>query len=147
MCMYRTCYSKFFLLHYRKILCQYRPCKVDHVYRTYLMPQRQLSELNCCKLDCHLVQDVNWFSKQSAIVLAFSFRCYVRSINSGWRLCSSLFINDLAIGHTAWGMNSEFPTLFPTVLVPFYRSFIWRFWRPNYLQFYMLVPGYLPQFP
>jgi hypothetical protein len=40
------CYWKFFLLHYTLVLCQYRFCKVDHAYLTYLMLQRQLSHLN-----------------------------------------------------------------------------------------------------
>jgi hypothetical protein len=38
-----TCYWKFFLLHYTPVLCQYRLCRADHAYPTYLMLQRQLS--------------------------------------------------------------------------------------------------------
>jgi hypothetical protein len=38
----------FFLLHYKQVLCQYRLCKADHAYLTYLMLQRQLSHLNGC---------------------------------------------------------------------------------------------------
>jgi hypothetical protein len=35
-----ACYWKFFLLHYIQVLCQYRLCRADHVYLTYLMLQR-----------------------------------------------------------------------------------------------------------
>jgi hypothetical protein len=38
--------EKFFLLHYTPVLCQYRLCRADHAYLTYLMLQRQLSHLN-----------------------------------------------------------------------------------------------------
>jgi hypothetical protein len=55
---------------------------------------------------------VNWFSKQSAIALAFSFWWYV--IPKGqWTAVDafdpSLFINDSAIGHRACGVTSQFP--------------------------------------
>jgi hypothetical protein len=46
-----ACYWKFFLLHYTQVLCQYRLCKADHAYLTYLMLQRQLIHLNGLKLD------------------------------------------------------------------------------------------------
>jgi hypothetical protein len=46
-----ACYWKFFLLHYIQVLCQYRLCKADHAYLTYLMLQRQLSHSNGRKLD------------------------------------------------------------------------------------------------
>jgi hypothetical protein len=49
---YRT-YSMllFFRLHYIQTFCQYRLCKADHAYLTYLMLQRQVSHLNGHKLD------------------------------------------------------------------------------------------------
>jgi hypothetical protein len=46
-----ACYWKVFLLHYTQVLCQYRLCKADHTYLTYLMLQRQRSHLNGRKLD------------------------------------------------------------------------------------------------
>jgi hypothetical protein len=45
-----VCYWKFFLLHYIQVFCQYRHCKADHAYLTYLMLQGQLSHLNGRKL-------------------------------------------------------------------------------------------------
>jgi hypothetical protein len=36
-----ACYSEFFLLHYKQILCQSRLCKADGAHLTYLMLQRQ----------------------------------------------------------------------------------------------------------
>jgi hypothetical protein len=44
-------YRKLFLVHYIQILCQSRLSKADHAYLTYLMLQRQLSQLNGSKLD------------------------------------------------------------------------------------------------
>jgi hypothetical protein len=38
-----ACYSKFFLVHYIQVLCQYRLCKLNHVNLTYLMLQQQSS--------------------------------------------------------------------------------------------------------
>jgi hypothetical protein len=46
-----ACYWKFFLLHYTQVPCQSRLCKADHAYLTYLMLQRQLSRVNCRKLE------------------------------------------------------------------------------------------------
>jgi hypothetical protein len=46
-----ACHWKFFLVHYIQVVCQYRLCKADHAYLTYLMVQRQLSYLNNRKLD------------------------------------------------------------------------------------------------
>jgi hypothetical protein len=56
---------------------------------------------------------VNWFSKQSAITLTFSFGWYV--IPKGpWIAAGafgpSLFIRDFAIGYRAWGVTSQFST-------------------------------------
>jgi hypothetical protein len=48
-----ACYWKFFLLHYTQVLRQYRLYRVDYVYLTYLMLQRQLNHLNGRKLDHH----------------------------------------------------------------------------------------------
>jgi hypothetical protein len=39
-------YWKFFLVPYIQVLCQYRFCRADHAYLTYLMLQRHLSHLN-----------------------------------------------------------------------------------------------------
>jgi hypothetical protein len=39
-------YWHFFLLHYIQIICQYRLCKADDAYPTYLILQRQLNHLN-----------------------------------------------------------------------------------------------------
>jgi hypothetical protein len=44
-------YWKFFLLQHTQVLRQYRLCKADHAYLTYLMLQQHLSHLNCHKLD------------------------------------------------------------------------------------------------
>jgi hypothetical protein len=41
----------FFLLHYTQVLCQFRLCKAEHTYLTYLTLQRQISHLNGRKLD------------------------------------------------------------------------------------------------
>jgi hypothetical protein len=38
-----ACYNHFFLLHYMQVLCQYRLCKADHAYLTYLMLHRNFS--------------------------------------------------------------------------------------------------------
>jgi hypothetical protein len=35
-----ACYWTFFLLHYTQVLCQYRLCRADHAYFTYLMLQQ-----------------------------------------------------------------------------------------------------------
>jgi hypothetical protein len=35
-----------FILDYTQVLCQYRLCRADHSYLTYLVLQRQLSHLN-----------------------------------------------------------------------------------------------------
>jgi hypothetical protein len=43
-----ACYWKFILVHHIEVLIQYRFCKADHVYLTYLMP---LSHLNGRKRD------------------------------------------------------------------------------------------------
>jgi hypothetical protein len=44
-------YWKLFLLHYTQVICQYRLCKADHAYLTYLKLQRPFSHLNGRKLD------------------------------------------------------------------------------------------------
>jgi hypothetical protein len=55
---------------------------------------------------------VNWFSKQSAIVLAFSDR---RNLRTEWpwiavgALGPSLYRRDFAMGHIAWGVTSQLP--------------------------------------
>jgi hypothetical protein len=46
-----ACHWKFFLSHYKQVLCQSRLCKAYHAYFTYLMLQLQLSQLNFRKLD------------------------------------------------------------------------------------------------
>jgi hypothetical protein len=56
---------------------------------------------------------VNWFSKQSAVMLAFLFVWYV--IPKGpWTVVDafgpSLFISDYTIDHKAWGVTSQFHT-------------------------------------
>jgi hypothetical protein len=93
----------------------------------------------------HRSWDVKWFSKQSAVMLAFSFRWYV-ILEGPWRATGAfgpfLFINDFAIGHRAWGVTSQ-SLLFPTVLMSFYGPFFWWFWWPNWVPFYMLDPGLL----
>jgi hypothetical protein len=46
-----ACREKFSLLDYIQVLYQYRLCRPDHAYVTYLMLQRQLGHLNGRKLD------------------------------------------------------------------------------------------------
>jgi hypothetical protein len=53
-CTYRTHSMLLRILPFAlriQVLCQYRLCKEDHAYLTYLMLQRQLSHLNGRKLD------------------------------------------------------------------------------------------------
>jgi hypothetical protein len=63
----------------------------------------------------HRSWDVSWFSKQSAITLAFSFRWYL--IPKGpWTVVGVfgpyLFICDFIISNKAWSGTSQFPTFF-----------------------------------
>jgi hypothetical protein len=44
------------LLHYAQVLCQYRLCRTDHAYLTYLMLQRLPNHLSGRKLDHRQVQ-------------------------------------------------------------------------------------------
>jgi hypothetical protein len=48
--MYELVFEKFLLLHYAQVLCQYRLCRVDYAYLTYLMLQRKPGNLNRRKL-------------------------------------------------------------------------------------------------
>jgi hypothetical protein len=52
-CTYRTCSTLLKILPFAlyKVLCQYRLCKADRAYHTYLMLQRQLRHLIGRKLD------------------------------------------------------------------------------------------------
>jgi hypothetical protein len=74
--------------------------------------------------------DVNQFSKQSTITLAFLFGWYV-ILKGPWTAVGtfgpSLFINGFTIGHKPWGVTSQFPTF----QVPFYGPLVWWFWGPN----------------
>jgi hypothetical protein len=57
--------------------------------------------------------DVKWFSKQSAIMLAFSFGCYnvpKGPWTTGWCLWSIPFHKWFHISHRAQGVTSQFPT-------------------------------------
>jgi hypothetical protein len=92
-------------------------------------------------------QDVNRFSKQSTIALISSLRRYV-SPKGPWTAVGaflpSLSVSYFAIACKTWGMNSQFPTLFPLLYqCPSRESFLWCFVRPNYLTFYMLGPELL----
>jgi hypothetical protein len=42
---HRAFIEKFFLVNYIQVLCQYRLCRADHAYLTYLMLQRQPNHL------------------------------------------------------------------------------------------------------
>jgi hypothetical protein len=64
-----ACYWKFLLLHYTQVLCQYRLCRADHAYLTYLMLQRQHSHFKVRKLDHRQVYAFNIFDIWLHIVL------------------------------------------------------------------------------
>jgi hypothetical protein len=49
--IYRHVTEKFLPLLYAQVLCQYRLCRAEHAYLTYLMLQRLISHFNGCKLD------------------------------------------------------------------------------------------------
>jgi hypothetical protein len=99
-----TCYWKFFLLHYRQVLSQYRLCRADNAYLTYLMLQRQLSHLNGRKIDQRQVQASNIFcvwlhffpyrehvhSNDSVwlLLVACTIFLYNRTHTEGWKLCA-----------------------------------------------------------
>jgi hypothetical protein len=83
-------------LRYMQILCQYRVCKADHVYLTYLMLQRQLSHLNGRKLDpyifyvwLHLVlYREHVHSHDFVWLVACTILLYSRIRLEGWKLCA-----------------------------------------------------------
>jgi hypothetical protein len=57
--------------------------------------------------------EVNWFSKQSAIALAFLFGWYVICIGPRTAIGAFgpyLLISNFAIDHNAWDVTSQFPT-------------------------------------
>jgi hypothetical protein len=89
----------------------------------------------------HRSSCVNWFSKQSAIVLAFSDGWNLRP-QGPWMavgaLGPSLFRRDFAMGRIARGVTSVLPIFVPTVQVPFYGSFVWLILWSNWLPFYTL---------
>jgi hypothetical protein len=72
----------------------------------------------------HRSWDVNWFSKLSAVMLAFSFRWYV--VSNGpctvvGAFGSSSFKSDYAIGHRPWSVTSQFHTFVSHHLNAFLR--------------------------
>jgi hypothetical protein len=88
-----ACYWKFFSLHYIQVLCQYRLWKTDHTYLMYLMLKRQISHLNCRKLDHRQVQASYTFYVWLRLVLYYE---HVHSENFIWRLliaCTILLSN------------------------------------------------------
>jgi hypothetical protein len=89
---------------------------------------------------------VNWFSKESAIVLAFSFMWYI--IPKGpWIAVSAFdpfrFLNDFTLGHRSWGVTSQFPTLSPKFACLSPDSF----GDPVICRFTWWILCCLPQFP
>jgi hypothetical protein len=58
-----------------QVLSQSRLCKADHAYRTYLMLQRQLSHLNCCKLGYRQVEIYYIF--MSGYVLCYTANMFI----------------------------------------------------------------------
>jgi hypothetical protein len=92
-CTYRT-YSmllKILLFHSIQVY-QYRLCKADHVYLTYLMLQRQLSRLNGHKLDRRQVQASYIFclASPSPTPRTCSFSCFC--------MTSACFLHNCAAG-------------------------------------------------
>jgi hypothetical protein len=84
-----TCYWKFLPVHYIQVFCQYRLCKANHVYLTYLMLQRQPSHLNGRKLDRLQVYASYIFYAQHCLVL----RCeHVLSYDFVWLLLVACII-------------------------------------------------------
>jgi hypothetical protein len=78
---------------------------------------RALTVVSTCRawFSSHRSWDVNWFSKQSAITLVFSFWFVWYVILKGpWITVGafgpSLFIRDFVIRHRAWGVTSHCPT-------------------------------------
>jgi hypothetical protein len=90
-----TClaFRKVYVSHLRHVIqnlcfcttrdCQCRLCKAEHAYLTYLMLQRQLSHLTCCKID-HLQAQASYiFCAWLHLVL---YREHVHSHDSVWLL-------------------------------------------------------------
>jgi hypothetical protein len=76
-------YWKFFILHYIHVLCEYRLCKPDRAYLTYLMLQRQFSHLDDGMLDHRQV----WASYIFYIWLRHVLYCeHVHSHDFAWLL-------------------------------------------------------------
>jgi hypothetical protein len=80
----------------------------------YMDASRAWTVVSICRswFSSHRSWDVNWFSRQSAITLAFSFRWYVILRGPGTAVGTfgpSLFISDFIAGHRAWGVTSQFP--------------------------------------
>jgi hypothetical protein len=90
----------------------------------------------------HRACGVNWCFKQSAIASASSTG-WNRSERQWMAVGASgptLFVRDLAMGHTAEVFSQCLPVLFPILQVPFFVSCVQLFLRPNSLPFYIRDP-------
>jgi hypothetical protein len=123
-----ACYWKFFLLHYIKVLCQYRLRKADNTYLMYIMPQRQLSPLNGHRLHQLQVSLCNG-SLSSSYSLGTDRVGNVSSIIScvslaeiKWKLLShclatGVFVEMLPSNGSLWFHNSGFQQTWHSTMV------------------------------
>jgi hypothetical protein len=93
--------------------------------------------------------DVNRFFKQSTITLAFSFGWYVIS-KGPWIVVGAfgpfLFIIHFTIGHRAWGVTSQFPTIVSHHCSTFLRVICLIVLATQFKCYFTYwILGYLPQ--
>jgi hypothetical protein len=103
-----ACYRKFSLVHYTQVLCQYRLCKPDHAYLTYLdslqtcptsnisarMGQRTplpiIIVLNCCHATVAFVETC--FVAKPILSTAVVYLLISQSLPSNWSTCNNIKI-------------------------------------------------------
>jgi hypothetical protein len=117
-----ACYWKFFLLHYTQVLCQYRLCRADHAYLTYLTDNGSLIVWTVVSLTTAkfkpLVFPMSGFAlfytaNMFILVILYDFclsksksHCDWRSVSQSWFRASSRAHDQIFI--TVWQLRSCF---------------------------------------
>jgi hypothetical protein len=94
-----ACYWKFLLLNYTQVLCQFRLCKADHAYLTYLTKHRFPQLLRCYVRVCsgdHVIATeslpsngcICWLHNSALSIYATILFHQVRFRVSRWRILS-----------------------------------------------------------
>jgi hypothetical protein len=131
-----ACYWKFFLVHYRQVLCQYRLYRADHAYLTCLLPGTLNKYARCSSVvKCAAPEDGPLVSKH-VVPLMLINNCWVDGRIGIY--CLSLYLTNQASCHEELGRSG---CIAPTFLTSELDGGEWSDSRPGRFTPGEIAPG------